>query len=58
MRAILIDKKSCEGITSCVCSNEKKSECNDLQILFDLYSAEYSMKTGYLMFELLNSLFI
>ena len=37
---------------------KKKSECNNLQILFDLYSNEYSMKTGYLMFELINSLFI
>ena len=33
---------------------EIKTECKDLQILFDLYSVEYSTKTRELRFKLLR----
>lgn len=31
-----------------------KTECNDLQSIFNLYSVEYSTKSMYLMFKVIN----
>jgi hypothetical protein len=36
------------------CVKKKNTELNDLQIIFNLYSIEYTRKTRYLMFKLIN----
>ena len=41
-----------------LCKTRIKTEYNDLQILFYLYSIEYITKTSYLMFKLINFVFL
>lgn len=37
-----------------LCKTHIKTECNDMQIFFNLHSTEYRTKTKYLMFKLIN----